>query len=304
MPVRLADNGFGCDSLKDGRLESARKDLKKSDHGTDKKKRFAVFKDLGVLEYNKALELQIQTVFEKIRNKKKDKAETRLIQIEQAALNHDPLEGAQSDHLYADHLFFVEHPSVFTLGKRGGLENLSVSKKILNSRNIDIIKTDRGGNITWHGPGQAVLYPVIDLEKNRIGVKDFVYGLEEIMKFTADDFNIIADRSIKNHGIWVGNAKIGSVGISIKKGISMHGLALNITPDLEPFSWINPCGLNDISMTSLKKELLKNTTSTKSDSTPFKVMHDDFSSIKIMERVKRSFQQHFSMVFDFEIVEV
>ncbi len=166
---------------------------------------------------------------------------------------------------------------------------------------MDIVKTDRGGNITWHGPGQAVLYPVIDLEKNRIGVKDFVHGLEEIMKLTADDFNIKADRNKKNHGIWVGNSKIGSVGISIKKGISMHGIALNINPDLEAFSWIHPCGLNDISMTSLKKELLKDKACDKSDSIQLKTLRHDFSSIKVMNRVKRSFQKYFSMVFDFEL---
>lgn len=252
----------------------------------DKKKRFAVFKDLGVLEYNKALELQTQTI-ESI------KAETRAYPCSLPD---------QKD--IKETVFFVEHPSVFTLGKRGGLDNLIVSKGFLSSRNTDIVMTDRGGNITWHGPGQAVLYPVIDLEKNRIGVKDFVHGLEEIMKLTLDDLNVKAGRSQINHGIWVGNSKIGSVGISIKKGISMHGLALNINPDLEPFSWINPCGLNDISMTSLEKELLSCKASDESDSILLKIMQDDSSSIKIMDMVKRSYKKYFSMVFDFEIIKV
>ncbi len=283
MPVRLAASRLRSERLESGRLGSESVDCEKIGHCRDKKKRFAVFKDLGVLEYKKALELQTQTI-EAIKTKTKSSPCSLLDQKDSG-----------------ETVFFVEHPSVFTLGKRGGLENLSVSKKFLNSKNIDIIKTDRGGNITWHGPGQAILYPVIDLEKNRIGVKDFVHGLEEIMKLTADDFNIKADRNTKNHGIWVGNSKIGSVGISIKKGISMHGLALNINPDLEPFSWINPCGLNDISMTSLKKEVKKYTTRSKTDSIQFKTMQDNFTSAEIMERVKRSFQKYFSIVFDFQI---
>lgn len=218
-----------------------------------KKKRSAVFIDLDLMEYGRALELQNQTLQSKI-----DKT------------------------LLEDKIFFVEHPPVFTLGKRGGLENLSVSKDFLMSENIKVVQTDRGGNITYHGPGQAVLYPVVDLEKNRIGVKDFVYGLEEIMKLTAKEFDIDADRNEKNHGIWVGNSKIGSVGISVKKGISIHGLAMNINTDLEPFSWINPCGLMDVSMTSVKKEKR--------------------SDLNIsMKLIKNSFFEYFLSVFDYSI---
>ncbi|MDA3919022.1 MAG: lipoyl(octanoyl) transferase LipB [Deltaproteobacteria bacterium] len=227
--------------------------------GSFKKKHLAIFQDLGVLEYKKALELQIRIQQEKI-----DKI------IEE------------------DYLFFVEHQCVFTLGRRGGKENLTVSKKFLSAQNIDIIQTNRGGNITYHCPGQAVMYPVIDLEKNKIGVKDFVYGLEEIMKLTANDYDINADRNKKNNGIWVGNAKLGSVGIAIKRGISMHGLALNINPDLEPFSWINPCGLSDISITSIGKEKAQSKSMGK---------NYDFS----MDRIKNSFIKHFSSVFDYII---
>ncbi|MEN8211936.1 MAG: lipoyl(octanoyl) transferase LipB [Thermodesulfobacteriota bacterium] len=223
------------------------------------KKRMAMFRDLGILEYKKALDLQTKTLQAKI-----------------------------DQTIDEDYIFFVEHPSVFTLGKRGGRENLIVSQKILSEQNIDIIQTNRGGNITYHCPGQAVMYPVIDLEKNKIGVKDFVYGLEEIMKLTANDYDISAGRNKKNHGIWVGNSKIGSVGISVKKGISMHGIALNINPDLEPFSWINPCGLSDISITSFEKE----TDQFKSVGNNY-----DFS----MDRIKNSFIKHFASVIDYII---
>ena len=223
--------------------------------GCFKKKRLALFRDLGVLEYKKALDLQTKTLQAKI-----DKT------------------------IDEDYIFFVEHQRVFTLGRRGGRENLTVSKKFLSAQNINIIQTNRGGNITYHCPGQAVMYPIIDLEKSKIGVKDFVYGLEEIMKLTANDHGIDAGRNNKNHGIWAGNSKIGSVGIRVKKGISMHGLALNINPDLEPFSWINPCGLSDISITSIEKE----TDQSKSVGKNF-----DFS----MDRIKNAFIKHFSYVF-------
>ena len=181
-----------------------------------------------------------------------------------------------------DRIFFAQHPPVFTLGKRGGEENLIVSKEFLAEKHIDLVNTDRGGNITYHGPGQAILYPVIDLEKNKIGVKDFVLGLEEIMRLTAQDFNIQAERNELNHGIWIGPSKLGSVGIFVKKGISIHGLAMNINIDLEPFAWINPCGLASVSMTSLEKELKK---------------QGDHNSIS-MTIIKNSFMQHFSKVFD------
>ncbi len=240
-----------------------------------KRKRLAVFKDLGVLEYKKALELQIKT---------------------RANLNLNNLNSTKqipaNQSIHKDTVFFVEHLSVFTLGKRGGEENLSVPKTFLSAQNIDIVQTNRGGNITWHGPGQAVLYPVIDLERNRIGVKDFVHGLEEIMILTAQDFKISAKRDQKNHGIWVGNAKMGSVGVNVKKGISMHGLALNINPDLKPFSWINPCGLHGISITSIEKEV------DKTCSMESKLNHYDFS----MDKVKQKFIKYFSKVFNFQIV--
>ncbi|WP_457551157.1 lipoyl(octanoyl) transferase LipB [Desulfobacula sp.] len=233
-----------------------------------KKKRSAVFIDLGILEYKRALDLQLQILHSKINLPSTD-----------------------------DRLFFVEHPAVFTLGKRGGQENLGVSKDFLRTKGIDVVKTDRGGNITYHCPGQAVLYPVIDLEKNKIHVKDFVHGLEEIMKLTAQDFDVSADRDERNHGLWVGDSKIGSVGLAIKKGISIHGLAMNINPDLDPFSWINPCGLTNVSMTSIENEIKKNS-SANDEKINLDLPYCDLS----MTRIKKSFQRHFSSVFNYSIL--
>ncbi len=219
-----------------------------------------MFVDLRFMDYSEALDLQLKTVSLKI--EKKD---------------------------FRDIIFFVEHPLVFTLGKQGGRENLSVSEQFLHQKNIRVIQTGRGGNITCHCPGQAVMYPVVDLEKNRIGVKDFVFGLEEIMKQTALDFGIMADRDTRNHGIWVENCKIGSVGLCIKKAISFHGIAMNINPDLTPFSWINPCGLSNIAMTSLENEMKKTGSELPCPS---------------VQAVKKNFITHFTSIFDYEITQV
>jgi lipoyl(octanoyl) transferase len=163
-----------------------------------------------------------------------------------------------------------------------------VSEEFLISQGIEIVQTDRGGNITFHGPGQAVLYPIVDLARAKIGVADFVHGLEEVMKQTVSDFGISSDRDPKNHGLWVGRKKIGSVGISVKKSISIHGLALNVCPDLTPFSWINPCGLENVAMTSIAMET--------SDTTREK------NGTDLMDRVCRLFSHHFSKIFNITII--
>lgn len=188
----------------------------------------------------------------------------------------------------ADRVLAVEHPSVYTLGKRGGSENLVVSHQFLESRNIDIVKTDRGGNITYHGPGQLVLYPIINIEKHKIGVKDFVFGLEEVMIRTARDFDVLVNRDPKNHGVWAGPCKIGSVGIAVKKGITFHGLALNVTLDLTPFSWINPCGLTNVAMTSILQEQEKDMERSEHPSIP---------------AAKENTCSHFKDIFNFQLVD-
>ena len=185
-------------------------------------------KDLGLMDYEDAFLLQKRYVAEKI----------------DGTIDYDPI-------------LVLEHPSVFTLGKRGGRENLMVSEAFLEERGVPIVQTERGGNITYHGPGQLVIYPIIDLERRKMGVSDFVCILEKVMIETAAGFGVTAERNPINHGVWVGNAKIGSIGLSVKRGISFHGLALNVNLDLTPFSWVNPCGLAGVSMTSIENELKK-----------------------------------------------
>jgi len=154
-----------------------------------------------------------------------------------------------------DIVLFLEHPPVFTLGRRGGLNNLTVSESFLEKAGISVIQVERGGDITFHGPGQLVIYPIIDLRAARLGVADYVTALEEVMIRTAADWGIQADRNPRNRGVWVGNNKLGSIGVAIRRGVSFHGLALNVNTSLKPFSWINPCGLEDAEITSLKREL-------------------------------------------------
>ena len=154
-----------------------------------------------------------------------------------------------------DIVLFLEHHPVFTLGRRGGLDGLMVSQSFLEKEGIPVIHVERGGDITFHGPGQLVIYPIINLRTAGLGVADYVTALEEVMIRTAADFQVSAERDRKNRGVWVGNNKLGSIGVAIRRGVSFHGLALNVTTSLVPFSWIHPCGLSDIGMTSLSHEL-------------------------------------------------
>jgi lipoate-protein ligase B len=154
-----------------------------------------------------------------------------------------------------DIILFLEHPTVFTLGRRGGLDHLLVSEEFLKTSGIPIVHVERGGDITFHGPGQLVAYPIVNLKARSIGVVDFVAALEDVMLATVRTWGIAAERNPANRGIWVGNNKMGSIGLAIRKGISFHGLALNVNIDLTPFSWIQPCGLQGVCMTSMTQEL-------------------------------------------------
>ena len=170
-------------------------------------------------------------------------------------LQTDIVSARNRGELNADIILVLEHPAVFTLGRRGGAENLLVSEAFLEESGIAVNQVERGGNITYHGPGQLVVYPIINLEAAKISVVDFVNALEEVMLQTAEVWGIKAERNSTNHGIWVGNQKLGSIGIALRKGISFHGLALNVNLDLTPFTWIQPCGLQGVQMTSMAKEL-------------------------------------------------
>ncbi len=155
-----------------------------------------------------------------------------------------------------DVFLVTEHPSTFTLGRRGGRENLMVPEEFLRERNIPLVHIERGGDITFHGRGQLVIYPIFHLREAGLSVTEYVYCLEEVMIRLAAACGVEAARDPRNHGVWVGqgNKKLGSVGIAIRHGVAFHGLALNVCLDLEPFSWVNPCGLAGVSMTTVSRE--------------------------------------------------
>ena len=163
--------------------------------------------------------------------------------------------GRKDKSIDTDVVLLLEHPPVFTIGNNGGLNNTTVSADFLTTAGIPVIRVERGGDITFHGPGQLVIYPIIDLRAARLSVSDYIEDLEEVMIRAAQDWGIKAERNPINRGVWVGNNKLGSVGIAIRRGICFHGLALNVNLSLEPFSWINPCGLPNVGMTSMQQEL-------------------------------------------------
>ncbi|WP_373498314.1 lipoyl(octanoyl) transferase LipB [Desulfococcus sp.] len=159
------------------------------------------------------------------------------------------------NRLEDDVILCLEHPPVFTLGRNGGRENLVVPEDFLRRMDIAVVQIERGGNITYHGPGQLVAYPILDLNASGIGIRDYVGRLEEAMVRTAADWGVAAAGHPKNRGVWVGERKLGSIGVSVTRGICFHGLALNVNTDLAPFDWIHPCGFQNIRMTSLSTEL-------------------------------------------------
>jgi lipoyl(octanoyl) transferase len=155
---------------------------------------------------------------------------------------------------------FCEHPHVYTLGKSGVLENLLVSNQTLIEHGVSFFRTDRGGDITYHGPGQIVAYPIFDLEQFNIGLRQYIYNLEEaVIRFLAG-FGLKGERLEGATGVWIdpkiqGKArKICAIGVKSSRFVTMHGLALNINTDLSYYNYINPCGFIDKGVTSLQKE--------------------------------------------------
>ncbi|MDQ3057293.1 MAG: lipoyl(octanoyl) transferase LipB [Pseudomonadota bacterium] len=144
-----------------------------------------------------------------------------------------------------DELWVVEHDPVFTIGQAGKPEHL------LSPGDIPIVHVDRGGQVTYHGPGQIVVYPLLDLRRLKIGVRDYVCKLEQAIIDTLAEWNIVAVRRDGAPGVYVGDAKIAALGIRVRRGCTFHGLSFNIAMDLEPFHRINPCGYAGLEVTAL-----------------------------------------------------
>src|ERR1035437_8536339 len=155
----------------------------------------------------------------------------------------------------SDTLILLEHPHVYTLGRNAQKENMLVSEEFLASRGAQVFHTDRGGDVTYHGPGQLVGYPILDLTRHRRDISWYMRSLEEVFIRTAQDYGIEAGRSAGAAGVWVGNDKLTAMGVHLSRWVTSHGFALNVDTDLRYFEWIVPCGLQGKGVTSLAKLL-------------------------------------------------
>jgi lipoyl(octanoyl) transferase len=177
----------------------------------------------------------------------------------QLALFNARLEAKELHSMLPDLLIFCEHPPVYTLGKSGAETNLLVNKEDLLNQGVDFFHSDRGGDITFHGPGQIVCYPILDLEHLGLGLKEFIHAIEEAVILFLAEYKIAGEKLSGATGVWVPSPndsyrKICAIGVRSSRYITMHGLALNIQTDLTYYSKINPCGFTDKGVTSLQLE--------------------------------------------------
>ena len=154
-----------------------------------------------------------------------------------------------------DVLLLLEHEPVFTMGRNARAENVLLSSEALKARGFEIFETGRGGDVTYHGPGQVVGYPILELPTDRRDVHRYVRDLEEVMIRACADYGIDAGRIPGKTGTWVGEEKVGAIGVRIARWVTSHGFALNVTNDLAPFALIVPCGITGHGVTSLARLL-------------------------------------------------
>ncbi len=150
-----------------------------------------------------------------------------------------------------DVLLLVEHTPTFTIGKSGSVSNVLAPQETLEAEGISLFFVERGGDVTYHGPGQIVGYPIVDLRARGKDIRRFVHDLEEVLILTVRDFSILASRDETHPGVWVGKEELAAIGLSIRKWVSMHGFALNVHTVMQHFSLINPCGFSDRGATSM-----------------------------------------------------
>jgi len=154
-----------------------------------------------------------------------------------------------------DTLLLLEHPHVITTGKRGSFANLVADEELLRRRGVTVHRTGRGGDVTYHGPGQLVGYPIVSIREERRGARRYVHDLEEALIRALAGFGLAADRREGKTGVWIGSEKIAAIGVQISSGITSHGFALNVSTDLSYFDLIVPCGIRDAGVTSMSRAL-------------------------------------------------
>lgn len=224
-------------------------------------KQHVIFEDLGKMDYKVAWDYQEKLLQENVAIKSNSK-------FQESSTNH--------------YLLFVEHPAVYTLGRSGKMENVLLNEKQLEEKGIQFFRTNRGGDITFHGEEQIVGYPILDLEKFYTDIGKYLRNLEEVIILTLKEYGIIGSRSSGETGVWIDpeilgkERKICALGVRTSRWITMHGFALNVNTDLTYFNNIVPCGIQDKQVTSIEKEL----------------------SVKIdLEEVKKKVKDNFEKVF-------
>jgi len=165
------------------------------------------------------------------------------------------LQAQRRDGAGQDTLLLTEHRPVFTLGRSHPHPNLRVEETTVRQWGIDIVQSERGGDITYHGPGQLVAYGIIDLKAWDLPILDYVRGLEDTVIRVVADWGLRGERNDAGRGVWIGERKIASLGLNVRRWVTMHGIALNIDPDMSHWELINPCGMPDTEMTSMATEV-------------------------------------------------
>jgi lipoyl(octanoyl) transferase len=225
-----------------------------------------IFRDLGQMDYQTAWDYQESLLQQNVRLKGQE--ETRF----------------QTNH----YLLFTEHPPVYTLGKSGKPEHVLINEQEQKEKGIAYFKTNRGGDITFHGPQQIVGYPILDLEKFRTDLGWYLRSLEEVIILTLAEYGIKGDRSPGETGVWIDpgskgkERKICAMGVRCSRWVTMHGFAFNVNTDLSYFDYIIPCGIQNKQVTSLQKEL---------------------ASTLDFEEVKEKVKQNFAIVFEASLIE-
>jgi len=218
----------------------------------NKETRKLVYCDLGLIDYKEAWDLQKSIHQLRVENK------------------------------IDDVLFLLEHPHTYTLGKIADKKNLVGDEKYLSDNRISVYDIDRGGDITYHGPGQIVGYPIINLTNWKQDTHKYLRALEEVIISTCADYGLSGSRVDKYTGVWLDSRKICAIGIKVSRWITMHGLAFNVNTDLNLFNGIIPCGISDREVTSLKKELKKEI---------------------LLNEVKEKIIHHFGDLFNYDQIE-
>lgn len=235
------------------------------------------FQDLGSMDYKTAWDYQERLLQENL------KAKAAVSSRQYAEGSDDEVSHQQTTH----HLLFVEHFPVYTLGKSGKMENVLIDDEQRRAKGIDFFQTNRGGDITFHGPGQIVGYPILDLEKFYTDIGKYLRALEEVIILTLADYGIVAGRSAGETGVWIDatikgqERKICAMGVRCSRWITMHGFALNVNTDLSYFNYIIPCGIQNKKVTSIKEELGREVPT---------------------DEVKQKLKQNFEAVFGVELV--